>query len=128
MAYTEVSTYQYCTGDELEALHKYTYLSVDARYTEAAVMEEVTQAERWVNEYCGQTFTAGAAPDGVEFATLEMARYFMNRQFLTDGYLEELPKTLNEILQLCKNVLAKNKIFIDYNSSTSDFDLRNRIG
>lgn len=100
-----------------------TYASVDAIYTETAVMEQVNQAERWVNEYCGQSFTAGAAPDGVEAATLEMARYYMNMQFLVDGHIKEFPIPLDTIIKLCKNNLEKNKVSISYSSSRSDYHL-----
>lgn len=123
MVYTAKSVYEYCTGIELEALHIYVYLSVDAGYTEVAVMGQVSQAERWVNEYCGKTFTAGAAPDGVKAATLEMARYFMNLQLLGDGHIKEFTMPLTTIIQLCKVYLEKNKVTPDYSGSADDFNL-----
>ncbi|KKM04895.1 hypothetical protein LCGC14_1759630 [marine sediment metagenome] len=87
----------------------------------------ITQAERWVNEYCGKSFT-GTIPDGVVFATLEMARYLMNRQMLEDGMLEELPTKLSDVLRICKDPLSKNKVTPDYTASTSDYNLTNRRG
>lgn len=90
-------------------------------------MAKVSQAERWVNEYCGQSFT-GTIPDGVEFATLEMARYLMNKQMREDGYLEKLPTSYSQILQLCKTPLEKNKVSISYAAASSDYDLRSLRG
>lgn len=123
-----MSTYQYVTGDELESFAINDYGTTDAIYTEAAVMGQVSEAERWVNEYCKQSFTAGAAPDGVETATLQMARYLMNVKMLGDGHIDELPMMLNEVITICKIALKNNKLEIDYSSSSDDFDLRNRVG
>ena len=123
-----MSVYQYITGDELEDFHICTYVNVDALYDEAEVMGQVSQAERWVNEYCGQSFIAGAAPDGVEAATLEMARFYMNMQFLVDGHIKEFPIPLNIIEKLCKNYLEKHKVSVPYTSSASDYDLRTLKG
>ena len=128
MVYTEVSTYQYCTGVELESFAINTFATTDPIYTELVVMGQVSEAERWVNEYCKQTFTAGAAPDGVESATLHMARYLMNVQMLEDGHLEEMPMSLDEVIEICKIALKNNVLGIDYSTSATDFDLRNRIG
>lgn len=99
-----------------------TFDSYDVRYTDPIVMAKVTQAERWVNEYCGQSFT-GTIPDGVVFATLELARHFWNLQFLEDDHIEELPKTLSEILPLIYEALDKNKVTISYSSSASNYHL-----
>ena len=85
-------------------------------------MAKVSVAERWVNEYCGQSFT-GTIPDGVVFATLHMAKYLMDRQLLENGYIKEVPYKLAEILQICKTPLEKNKVTISYSSSSSDFHL-----
>ena len=123
MAYAATSTYQYTTGDILEAFHICDYSTIDALYTEAAVMAQVSHAERWVNEYCGQTFTAGAAPDGVVSATLEMARYFMNIQMLGDSHIKEFTIKLNSIIKLCEGFLAKNKVTPTYSGSSDDFHL-----
>jgi len=128
VAYTETSTYQYCTGDELEDFAVTDYSVADALFTEAAVMEQVSESERWVNEYCKQSFTAGAAPDGVKTATLNMARYYMNLQMVANGHLDEMPTTLDEVIEICKIALKNNVLGIDYSTSATDFDLRNRIG
>lgn len=72
-------------------------------------MAQVSHAERWVNGKCGQTFTAGAAPDGVKSATLEMARYFMNIQMLTDGHLKEYNVEFTTIEKICLSYLAEYK-------------------
>ena len=121
--YSEVSEYEYITGDELEAYHIHDYSAVDATYTEAVVMAQVSQAEKWVNEYCGQSFT-GTIPDGVDFATLEMARHNMEKIMIADGYLKELTRSLSDVITICKAPLARNKVEIDYSASRSDFDLR----
>ena len=85
-------------------------------------MGQVDQAEYWVNEYCGQSFTT--IPDGVKAATLEMARYFMNVQMVVDGYIEDFPVKLDVIIKLCKTYLEKHKVTPSYSSSYQDFDLR----
>lgn len=85
-------------------------------------MEQVSQAERWVNEYCGQSFT-GTIPDGVVSATLEMARYFMNIQLLNDGHIEEFKVQLNTIITLCKTYLVRHKVTPDYTGSDDLFHL-----
>ena len=87
-------------------------------------MAQVSQAERYVNGVCGQTFTAGAAPGGVVSATLEMARYYMNIQMLTDGHIKEFEIRLSFILKLCEEYLKPHHVTIDYASSSQDFDLR----
>lgn len=128
MAYTATSTYEYCTGDELEAFAIAVYLTVDPLFTEAAVMAQVTEAEKWVNEYCKQTFTAGAAPDGVSTAVLNLARYYMLLQMLANNHIDEMPFSLSEVLIICKDALENHILGIDYNTSINDFDLRNRVG
>jgi len=123
MVYTAKSDYEYITGVELEDLHIYTYLTVSAVFTEAAVMQQVSQAERWVNEYCGQSFTAGAAPDGVKAATLEMARHFMNQQLLNGKYIDEYNVPIAQIEALCRVYLVRNKVTPDYDGSDDLFHL-----
>lgn len=87
-------------------------------------MAQVSHAERWVNGECRQTFASGAStPDGVVSATLEMARYFMNIQMLTDGHLKEFNVKFSTIEQICKSYLAEHHKAIDYASSASDFHL-----
>ena len=120
------SDYAYTTVANLEAIHT-DYSVVDADYVDAFIDGIISQAERWVNEYCGKTFT-GTIPDGVVFATLEMARFLMNRQMLEDAHLKELPTKLSQILQLCKTPLAKNKVKPTYSGSATDFYLPNREG
>ena len=112
----------------MELIAVATYVDVDTRYTEPVVMAHVSQAERWVNEFCGRTFTAGSAPDGVVFATLEMARYMMNRQMLEDEYLEEIPTSLSDVLKICSSPLNKNKVNVDYSTSADDFYLPSMEG
>ena len=129
MAYGVTSTYQYITGDELEAFAIATYLTVDTLFSEVAVMEQVSEAERWVNEHCKQTFGIGVlAPDGVKTATLNLARYYMHVQMFENGHLKEMPTTLNEVIEICKIALKNNVLGIDYSTSATDFDLRNRVG
>ena len=91
-------------------------------------MLQVSEAERWINEYCKKTFTAGAAPDGVKTATLNLARYYMLLQMLTNGHIDEMPFSLNEVLIICRGALVNNVLGIDYSASITDFDLRNRVG
>lgn len=91
-------------------------------------MGQVSEAEFWVNEYCKKTFTAGAAPSGVKSATLNLARYYMHVQMLENGHIDEMPATLEAVLDICKGALKNNVLAIDYSNSISDFDLRNRVG
>ncbi|KKN42892.1 hypothetical protein LCGC14_0708660 [marine sediment metagenome] len=86
-------------------------------------MGQVSQAERWVNEYCGKSFTAGSAPDGVVSATLYMAKYFMDTNMLEDGHIEELSMELDEVENICKGYLARHTVKIEYSSNSSEFRL-----
>ena len=86
-------------------------------------MQQVSQAERWVNEYCGKTFTAAAAPDGVKAATLEMARHFMNQQLLNDGHIKEYNVPIKQIEALCKVFLVNNRVTPNYDASDELFHL-----
>ena len=121
-----VSTYEYTTAAALASIHSKTYASIDAAYTATVVEANITQAERWVNEYCGRENTGFSAPipDGVVFATLEMAKYLMEKLMLEDGHLEELTRTLSDVLKICKEPLSKHKPEISYSASRTDFDLR----
>ena len=80
MAYTEKSTYEYITGDELEDYHILTYVSVDARYTEAAVMAKVSHAERIIRSITNQT----SSSDGIKSLVLEFSKYLMATQIVED--------------------------------------------
>lgn len=128
MVYTAKSTYEYITGVELESFTGGVFLTMDALFTEVVVMGQVSEAERWINEYCKKSFTAGAAPDGVETATLNLARYYMHILMHENGHLKEMPATLQEVIAICKTALKNNVLGIDYSNSASDFDLRNRWG
>ncbi len=90
-------------------------------------MAQVTQAEIWVNEYCGQTFT-GTIPAGIVGATKLMARYYMEMIMMSDGYIEKLSSPLKTIMQLCEVFLLKHKVTVSYSSSKSDFDMRLLMG
>ena len=90
-------------------------------------MEQVSEAERWVNEYCKQSFTATSPPAGVKTATLNMARHYMNVQMLLNGHLDEMPESIDAVIKICKYSLRNNMLGIDYSNSRNDFDLRNRV-
>ena len=129
MAYTETSTYQYITGIELEDFAINDYSVTDVLFGEADVIAQISEAERWVNEHCKQTFGIGVlAPDGVRTATLNLARYYMHVQMFENGHIDEMPTTLNEVIEICKVALKNNVLAIDYSTSATDFDLRNRVG
>lgn len=87
MVYTATSTYEYITGDDLEAYTARTYLSADARYTEVVVMAQVSMAERIVNDYQGQTFTP-PVDDDIKSAVLMIAKRLMTILMIEDGYFE----------------------------------------
>jgi len=91
-------------------------------------MLQVSEAERWINGYCKQSFTVGAAPDGVKSATLNLARYYMLLQMVENGHLDEMPFSLDKVLVICKGDLKNHVLGIDYSNSINDFDLRNRVG
>lgn len=80
MTYTEVSTYGYITGDELEDYHLLTYASVDARYVEAAVMAKVSQSERIIRSITNTTVST----DGIKSLVLEFSKYLMATQIVED--------------------------------------------
>jgi hypothetical protein len=90
-------------------------------------MAVVSMAERWVNEYCGQSFT-GTIPDGVVDATLAMSKYLMNLRMKEDGYNKDFDTSFIEIELFCKSALQKNKVSIPYTSSSTDYNLPNREG
>lgn len=94
MAYTEVSTYGYITGDELEAYHILTYVNVDARYTEAVVMAKVSQAERIVRSLTRTT----TATDGTKSMVLELSRYLWDLQIKADHPEIAVPEVDNTLL------------------------------
>ena len=87
MTYTATSTYGYITGDELEEYHILTYLSVDARYTEAVVMAKVSQAERVVRSLTNVT----SSTDGTISLVLEYSKYLMEMQIYLDNPNTEAP-------------------------------------
>jgi len=76
-AYSEVSEYQYITGDDLEAYTGIDYDANNAVYIEAVVMAKVTIAEKMVNSYLGVT-GAQTITDGVEVATTIIAAHLMS--------------------------------------------------
>lgn len=88
-------------------------------------MAQVSEAERWVNEYTKDTFTAGAAPDGVKTATLNLARYYMTQQLLENNHIDEMPHSLDQVLTIVRTALQQHTKDIDY--SNVDLDLRNMI-
>lgn len=89
MVYTETSTYGYITGDELEAYAIRTYVSVDARYTEAVVMGKVSHAERIIRSLTKTT----ASTDGIKSLVLELSKYLWEVQIFEDYPSEEAEPT-----------------------------------
>ena len=100
MAYTELSDYEYITGDELEAYHIQTYVSVDARYTEAVVMAKVSQAERIVRSLTKTT----SSTDGIKSLVLEFSKYLWAMQIHEDNPTTAIPAPdatfMNKLLDL----------------------------
>ena len=88
-------------------------------------MAQVSEAERWVNEYTKDTFTAGAAPDGVKTATINLARFYMTQQMLENGHIKEMPYSLDQVLTICRDALEPHTKDIDY--SNVDFDMRKMV-
>ena len=107
MAYSETSVYEYITGDELEAFAVQTYLSVDARYTEAVVMAKVSVAERIINEICRKSFTS-PIPDGVVAATILIAERLMFNQMVKDGKAMEGSEKVKEFIDQVIEIALKN--------------------
>ncbi len=110
----------------LELVSKVDYETTDARYTDISVEGTISQAEKWINSYCGREgnpFT-GTIPDGVVFATIELSKYFMDLQMVEDGHWdnERLP-SFNSVLEIIKLPLDKNKVKPNYSSSATDFNL-----
>lgn len=115
------STYGYITVANLEAKTGLDYSVIDATYTDGVIEGIITQAERWVNEFCGQTFT-GTIPDGVVAATLELSEYLMLVSIKSRGHEFE-PAPLNNVLAFCTSVLQKQKVSIPYTSSSTRYHL-----
>lgn len=79
------SQYGYITLAELEAYTSTDYSSISSDYTDANVEAVISQAERMVNIYCGQSF-GGTIPDGVKAVTLELAARMMYNKLYLDGF------------------------------------------
>lgn len=106
-AYTEKSTYEYITGDELEEYAIRTYDAVDARYTEAVVMAKVSHAERIVRSLTHTT----ASTDGIKSLVLELSKYLWELQIFEDYPEEEKepsPKIFDKLFALLESSESYN--------------------
>lgn len=89
MAYTEVSTYGYITGDQLEEFTGIDYSVVEAtRFSEAKVMSRVSAAERIVHGYLGVS-AAQTVTDGIMVCVTIIAAKLMNVALLEFGVQPE---------------------------------------
>lgn len=82
-----VSVYGYITVANLEAFAIEDYSAIDARYTDAAIEAQITQAERDINTFCHQTFT-GTIPDAIVGVCLELAMRMMVKRMVKDEWLD----------------------------------------
>ena len=111
MAYTATSTYEYITGDELEAFTNIVYATVDATaFAEANVMANVTAAEEIINGLLGVS-VAQTVTSGIKAATKFLAGWLMNSNMNNLGYTGEnsnaiFELTWTQIITLTKEILA----------------------
>lgn len=111
MAYTELSEYQYVTGDTVEALSGLIYANIDAvAFSEAKIMAKVTIAEKIVNSYLGKD-GAQTKTDGIEMATTIIAAKLIKYNLLELGYASDaeiahdlIDMSINQILRMFLNV------------------------
>jgi len=69
-----VSEYEYASVASLELFASEDYGLIDATFlTDGHVESKITAAEWIVNTFCGQSFT-GTIPDGVKYATHDIAK------------------------------------------------------
>ena len=107
-----VSAYGYITVAELEAFAVTDYGTVDASYTDAVVEANISQAERLVNIYVGQTFT-GTIPDGVVYVVLDVSFKLMHNRMVEEGIMDrQNPKKYFED-QLTKENKEILDVYID---------------
>ena len=119
MAYTALSVYQYCTGDELEAYTSVDYSAVSAtRYSETLVMAKVTLAERTVNAYLGVT-TAQTITDGIKMATITIAAKLLRISTSYLGHHDETP----ELALVEMSIPSILRMFLGESSKKRDFAL-----
>jgi len=87
-------------------------------------MRKVTQAEILINEICGQIFT-GTIPPGVEAATKEFSRYFMNVQMQNDEWIKDFFPKYNDVMKIVNLALTRHMKDDDYTASADLFNLAN---
>jgi len=82
------SVYQYITVANLEAFAMDDFSAYNSTtFSDANIEAVITQAERQINNFCGQSFT-GTIPDGIIAATLELAYRMLLKRLIKDGYLD----------------------------------------
>ena len=81
------SVHGYITLAELELFAIEDYSAKSSSYIDDVIDAQISQAERIVNIYCGQTF-AGTIPEGVVAVTLELSRRFMHNRMVSDGIFD----------------------------------------
>jgi len=110
------SKYSYLGADcvaPMEAFAVTDYSAVDALYTDATIGAIVSDAERVINTLTNNQFTA-PIPDGVVFATKDVAYRLMYNRILDDGLNQLNPqpkqmKLLSESMLIILKPFIKNK-------------------
>ena len=116
--------YGYATVADLESFAVTDYSAVDASYTDAVIEANITQAERLVNVYCGQSFS-GTIPDGVVYVTIDVSFKLMHNRMLFDGTVdrENFPKRFDILLTDDNKKILDKYISKDLENTTDLIDM-----
>ena len=113
MVYTEVSTYGYITGDELEDFTGIDYSTIHAtKFAEAKVMGKVSIAEKMINSYLGAT-GAQTVTDGIEAATLVISAKILHQSLIGLGFHDKEEHRLELVDMSIRSIL---RLFLGYDA------------
>ena len=108
------TAYGYIKQSELEDYTATTYSSVDSSYTNNVIESWISQSERLINTYLGQTFT-GIIPDGVVYVCLELSHRIAHNRMIFDGFIDRdnIPKYKeplldSDLIKILNKYQAKN--------------------
>ena len=118
-----VSEYGYITVAELENYAGLDY-STDksSTYTDAVIEAVISQAERMVNAYTGQSYS-GTISDAVKYASMDVAFKTMHNRIISDGIFDRdnPPKRYDVLLtDEMKAILSKTEAFYALSYTRSD--------
>lgn len=92
------SEYGYITVTELENFTNTDYSAVDATYTDTVIEANISQAERLINIYMGESFSS-PIPDTIKYVALDVSFKLMHNRMVEEGIMDrENPKKYFPIL------------------------------